>query len=190
MTRPSPPGSSTGSHDGRPGRRGDVRTSRGGVGLSLWLVAAPLAMLLLAAAFLLGSGELEGREAAYPRVLAVIVIALAAVSVVKDLGSGRVLFTTAPRDVAEDETDLEGSRGRGLAGRRVLAFFVVAVVSVWLMSWVGFFLPALLLVGVGVVVLGVRTPWKVAAYTVGLVAVAYVVFVEALQVPFPPVPWS
>lgn len=176
----------------RPAPTGPAATSRLGAGLALWLVAAPLVMLLLAVVFLLNSSELSGREAAYPRVLAVIVIALAAVSIVKDLTSGRLVFADAPSQTrpATAADDPEGQRGRGLAARRVVTFFAVAVVSVWLMSWVGFFLPALLLVGAGVYVLGVRTPWKVAAYTVGLVAAAYTVFVEALQVPFPPAPWS
>ena len=179
MTRPSPTSPSP--------------ASRAGVGLSVWLVAAPLFMLLLAAAFLLSSGELSGREATYPRVLALLVIVLAAVSIAKDLTSGRRVFAGTPAAPGDDDAtddDLEGRRGQGLAVRRVLAFFAIAVVSVWLMSWVGFFLPALLLVGAGVFVLGVRTPWKVAAYTIGLVTVAYLVFVEALQVPFPPPPWS
>jgi hypothetical protein len=180
----------------RPAPTGPSPASRTAPALSLWLVAAPLVMLLLAVAFLLSSGGLEGREAAYPRVLAVVVIALAAVSIVQDLTSGRQVFAAGPAqapasaldDAAED--DLEGRRGQGLAARRVVVFFVIAVVSVWLMSWVGFFLPAFLLVGAGVYVLGVRTPWKVAAYTGGLVAAAYAVFVEALQVPFPAAPWS
>lgn len=177
MTRPSP----TSPHP----------SSRTGVGVGLWLVATPLLILLLAVAFLLSSGELTGREANYPRVLAVVVIALAAVSILKDLASGRLVFAAAARgEHADAADDPEGLRGQGLAARRVAAFFVIAVASVWLMSWVGFFLPALLLVGAGVFVLGVRTPWKVAAYASGVVTAAYLVFVQALQVPFPPAPWS
>jgi Flp pilus assembly protein TadB len=177
------------------------RSSRSGPLLALWLVTAPLVMLLLAVAFLLSSGELTGREGTYPRVLAVVVIALAGVSVVKDLTSGRRTFAAArtssaaagagaPASDVDEEHDPEGQRGLGLAVRRVVGFFALALVCVWLMTWVGFFVAALLLVGAGVVVLGVRTPWKVAAYTAGVVGAAYVVFVEALQVPFPPAPWS
>lgn len=173
------------------------RSSRSGPVLALWLVTAPLVMLLLAVAFLLSSGELTGREGTYPRVLAVVVIALAGVSVVKDLTSGRRTFAAARTGTAgaaagerDEDHDPEGQRGLGLAVRRVVGFFGLALVCVWLMTWVGFFLSALLLVGAGVVVLGVRTPWKVAAYTAGVVGAAYVVFVEALQVPFPPAPWS
>ena len=73
---------------------------------------------------------------------------------------------------------------------RVLALAGVTVLSVYLMSWLGFFIPAALLVAGGIVVLGIRSPWRVAAYTAGIVVAAHLLFVEALRVPFPPAPWS
>lgn len=170
----------------------------GRLGRSLWLVATPLFMLLLAVLFLLSSGDLTGREAAYPQVLALLVIVLAVVSLAGDHREGMRQVTAAPpsrldHDAADDSAgpdDVEGRRGIGLAVGRVLAFLVVAVVAVILMSYLGFFLPSALLVGGGLLVLGVRSPWKVVAYTAGVVLVAYGLFVQLLQVPFPSAPWS
>lgn len=214
MTAPAPPPSSPGSGDARSGRAA-VSSSRAGrpsadgarpvsggrrVGRSLWLMAAPLFMLVLALLFLASSTELTGREALYPQVLAVLVAVLAVVSMRGDHREGTAqLEQAAPSsrrgDVAvdddlDDPDDVEGRRGIGLAAGRVLAFLLVAVVAVTLMSYLGFFLPSVLLVGGGLLVLGVRTPWKVVAYTAGVVLVAYGLFVELLQVPFPPAPWS
>lgn len=164
------------------------------------MAAAPLIMLLLALLFLLTSGELTGREAGYPRVLAVIVAVLSAVAVFRDIVGARdegVDSEPAAAHPGDDEMehhdaadDPEGRRGAGLAVPRVLGFLAVSVVAVVLMNYLGFFAPALLLLGGGLYVLGIRSPWKVAAYTALLVTASYLLFVEALQVPFPPAPWS
>lgn len=165
----------------------------------MWLAAAPLFMLLLALVFLLSSGELTGLEANYPRLLAVIVAVMAVASIIGDYREGRQALaaeTPPPHgnashdDDLEDPDGLEGRRGVGLAVPRLLGFLALALVSVFLMNYLGFFAPAFLLVGGGLLVLGVRTPWKVVLYTLGVIGVAYVLFVEALQVPFPPAPWS
>ena len=168
---------------------------RRGPGAVLWTAAAPLIALALALLFLASSGDITGREAAYPRLLAVLVSVLAVFSIVNDLREARAERATAAEsglDLHADAEDdgFEGRRGAGVHVRRVLLFIALTVLSVYLMNVVGFFLPAFLLLGGGLVVLGVRSPWRVVAYTVGLVGVAYLLFVQALQVPFPPAPWS
>lgn len=164
------------------------------------MAAAPLIMLLLALLFLLTSGELTGREAGYPRVLAVVVAAMSALAIVRDIVGARAGAEGEPATVhhpGDDEMehhdavdDPEGRHGAGLAVPRVLGFLGVSVVAVFLMNYLGFFTPALLLLGGGLFVLGIRSPWRVAAYTALLITASYLLFVEALQVPFPPAPWS
>ena len=202
--RQAPPGSGGSGARGGVGRPGDAgprgHESVGRrIATSLWLVAAPLTVLLVAVLFLLVSGGITGREGAYPRVLAGIVVVMALAAVLGDLRDGRRALApgsplpsaeTVPDDHVERDADLEGGRGRGLAVRRVLVFAAVAVLSVFLMSYLGFFLPGVLLLAGGLLALGVRTPWKVVAYTAGLLGAAYALFVEALKVPFPPAPWS
>jgi hypothetical protein len=163
------------------------------LGRSLWLMATPLLMLLLALLFLATSGNVTGREAGYPRVLAGLVGALALVSLVRDHSDGHRAADPEPHGADDDLADpdeLEGRRGAGVAVRRILAFLGVSGLAVVLMSYLGFFVPAFLLLAGGLVVLGVRTPWKVVVYSVGVVLTAYLLFVEALKVPFPPAPWS
>lgn len=163
------------------------------LGRSLWLVATPLLMLLLALVLLGSSGEITGREAAYPQALAGLVVVLALVSLVKDHQDGTRAAEPEPQgatDDLQDPDDLEGRRGVGVAFQRVLAFLVVVSLAVTLMSYLGFFVPAFLLLAGGLVVLGIRTPWKVVVYSGVVVLIAYLLFVEALKVPFPPAPWS
>lgn len=165
----------------------------------MWLVSAPVIALALAAMFLITSGDLEGIEGSYPRGLAVLVALLAVVSIWRDAAEARRdQATAAPAlagagsvgaDADMDDVGLEGRRGVGMAAGRVGAFVAVLVVTTWLMGLIGFFPAATLLVSGGLVVLGVRSPLKVIVYTVGVVAVAYLVFVEALGVPFP-APWN
>ncbi|WP_158657490.1 tripartite tricarboxylate transporter TctB family protein [Blastococcus saxobsidens] len=159
----------------------------------------------MAGGILAVSGEITGREGTYPRVLAGIIIVLALISMRSDYvmarrdehdGAGPMAVPGeehgAPAAPLHEEgaEDFEGSRGAGVAWKRVLALTAVTFLAIYLMSWLGFFIPATLLVGGGLIVLGVRTWWKVATYTGGLVVGAYLLFVEALGVPFPPAPWS
>jgi hypothetical protein len=170
----------------------------GKVALWVWLVIAPVIALALAALFLATSGDLHGLEATYPRGLAVLVALLAIVSIRRDAAEARrdrLISATAvdsdvePVDTDAGAVDLEGRRGVGMATGRTLAFVAVLVVTTWLMGTIGFFPAATLLILGGLVVLGVRSPLRVASYTVGVVAIAYLLFVEALGVRFPS-PWS
>lgn len=183
----------SGTQDSEPRRLG----AGGRAARSLWLVIAPLIALALALLFLLSSGDITGREAAYPRGLAVVVALLAIVSLWSDSVEARRdrarTDSVPPTRSVDDEPEdvgLEGRRGAGLAVGRVVAFVAVTSVGVYLMGPLGFFVAGTLLVGGGLVVLGVRSPWRVIAYTAGLITVAYFLFVEALRVPFPPAPWS
>jgi len=183
---------------GRPGPgRSSSGSRRGGAARSAWAVAVPLFALALAVLFLATSGDITGREGSYPRVLAGVVVVLALLSLVRDHADARRESAVAPTAGTEDEDDpdseaasFEGGRGVGVAVRRVLAFAGVSVLAVYLMSWLGFFIPAALLVAGGVLVLGIRSPWRVVVFTVALVGIAHLLFVEALKVPFPTAPWS
>jgi putative tricarboxylic transport membrane protein len=162
---------------------------------SLWLVSTPLIALAVAALFLAASGELHGLEAAYPRLLAVLIALLAVVSVWRDAVDARRTpadpsgAEVGPVDPDAEEVAPEGGRGVGMAAGRTVAFVAVLVLTSWLMGMIGFFPAATLLVLGGLVILGVRAPRTVLAYTVAVVGVAYLLFVEALGVPFP-APWS
>jgi hypothetical protein len=178
---------------------------RPGVGRSLWFVAMPLFALLVAVLILAMSGGITGREGTYPRALAVVVAVLALVSIRSDyltarretagqaapaLSAGEALDEHADPLHEEGGEDFENGRGAGVAGKRVVALGALTGLSIYLMTWLGFFIPSALLIGGALLILGVRTWWKVAAYTVGLVVTAHLLFVEALGVPFPPAPWS
>jgi hypothetical protein len=157
---------------------------------SLWLVSTPLIALAVAALFLAASGDLHGLEAAYPRGLAVLIALLAVVSVWRDAVAARPSGSAdGPADPDAEEVAPEGGRGVGMAAGRTVAFIAVLVLTSWLMGLIGFFPAATLLILGGLVILGVRAPRTVLAYTVAVVGVAYLLFVEALGVPFP-APWS
>lgn len=154
---------------------------------SIWLISAPLLALALAALFVAESRDITGLEGTYPRVLAAVVALLAAVSIGRDtVEARRERSATAARSA---DGPLEGRRGEGVAGGRLALFVAVLVVSIGLMGWIGFFPAATLLVLGGLLVLGVRSAVKVVAYTVGVVVVAHLLFVEALGVAFP-APWN
>jgi len=161
--------------------------------LSIWLVITPVITLALAALFLATSGDLQGLEATYPRALAGLVALLAVISIWRDSIEARRDRVSHP-SAGSVEADanaggLEGRRGVGMAAGRALAFAAVLVVTTWLMGVIGFLPAATLLILGGLVVLGVRSPLKVIGYTVGVIAVAHLLFVEALGVPFPS-PWN
>ena len=189
--------------DGRPGDlAADAHDSRVGPGLWVWRLSVPLLVLVIAVAMLIGSGSINGRDAFYPRVLAAVVTAFALYAVVRDVrgilverhattGSTTVSPTgPAPADGVDPDSGVEGRGGVGVAAVRVMAFCAVAAVSVWLLDWVGYYLASAVLLAGGVLVLGVRSPVKVVAYTAALIAVAYLLFGLVLGVPLPRPLWS
>jgi hypothetical protein len=158
---------------------------------SLRPAVTPVIALALAVLFLAASGELHGLEAAYPRALAIVVALLAVVSMGLDaVGAHRNPVAATPENGEPVDQDgrTPGSQERHPAGP-VLGLVAVLAVTTWLMGVIGFFPAAALLLLGSLVILGVRTPFKVVAYTAGVVAIAYLLFVEALGVPFPN-PWS
>ena len=189
--------------DGRPGDlAADAHVSRVGPGLWVWRLSVPLLVLVIAVAMLIGSGSINGRDAFYPRVLAAVVTAFALYAVVRDVRGilAERHATTGPTtasptgqpptgDVVPD-SGVEGRGGVGVAAVRVAAFCAVAAVSVWLLDWVGYYLASGVLLAGGVLLLGVRSPVKVVAYTAALLAVAYLLFGLVLGVPLPRPLWS
>jgi len=193
--------------DGRPGDlAADAHDSRVGPGLWVWRLSVPLLVLVIAVAMLIGSGSINGRDAFYPRVLAAVVTAFALYAVVRDVRgilaerhattgptTGPTTGSTtgqAPTGGVVPDSGVEGRGGVGVAAVRVAAFCAVAAVSVWLLDWVGYYLASAVLLAGGVLVLGVRSPVKVVAYTAALIAVAYLLFGLVLGVPLPRPLWS
>jgi len=189
--------------DGRPGDLvADAHDSRVGPGLWVWRLSVPLLVLVIAVAMLIGSGSINGRDAFYPRVLAAAVTVFALYAVVRDVRgilaerhatTGPTTVSTsgqAPTGDVVPDSGVEGRGGVGVAAVRVAAFCAVAAVSVWLLDWVGFYLASAVLLAGGVLVLGVRSPVKVVAYTGALIAVAYLLFGLVLGVPLPRPLWS
>jgi hypothetical protein len=180
--------------DGRPGDlAADAHDSRVGPAQWPWRLSVPLLVLVIAVAMLIGSDSINGRDAFYPRVLAAAVTAFALYAVVRDVrGILAESHATepAPTEDVVPESGVEGRGGVGVAAVRVVAFCAVAVVSVWLLDWVGYYLASAVLLAGGVVVLGVRSPVKVVAYTAALIAVAYLLFSLVLGVPLPRPLWS
>ena len=181
--------------DGRPGDlAADAHDSRVGPGQWPWRLSVPLLVLVIAVAMLIGSGSIDGRDAFYPRLLAAVVTAFALYAVVRDvrgiLAERHETTGTAPADGVVPDSGVEGRGGVGVAAVRVVAFCAVAAVSVWLLDWVGYYLASAILLAGGVLVLGVRSPVKVVAYTAALIGVAYLLFGLLLGVPLPRPLWS
>jgi tripartite tricarboxylate transporter TctB family protein len=149
--------------------------SRGAAGRTFSAVPAVLAFAI-AAVFLLRANTITGPEATYPVVLAIVVLALGAVNLVRDL---------LTRARAADE-DAEDAPLTSAATLRVVAFVVVLVAALLLLEPAGFF-PAMVVMTVGsLVCFGVRNPLVIAAATALIVGTAYLIFVRLLVVPFPP----
>jgi hypothetical protein len=185
--------------DGRPGDlAADAHDSRVGPAQWPWRLSVPLLVLVIAVAMLIGSGSINGRDAFYPRVLAAAVTAFALYAVVRDVrgilaerhATAGSATGPAPDDGVDPDSGVEGRGGVGVAAVRVVAFCAVAAVSVWLLDWVGYYLASAVLLAGGVLVLGVRSPVKVVAYTAALIAVAYLLFGLVLGVPLPRPLWS
>ena len=183
------------------GRGGDsgpeARVSRFGPGLWVWRLSVALLILVVAVGMLVGSSGIEGRDAFYPRVLAAVVTAFALYAIVREAQEflaerrGTTGSDTEPESIDNvPDAGVEGRGGVGVAARRVVAFCAVAVVSVWLIDWVGYYIASAVLLAGGVLVLGVRSPLKVAIYTGALIGVAYLLFGLLLGVPLPRPLWS
>lgn len=163
-----------------------------------WLISMPLLAFLAAGFFLIASAGIEGRDALYPRALAVLVAVFALYAAVRDikeiLGERQAVTdsstTSDGSDMGEPSPGVEGHRGERVAFGRVAAFSAVAVVSVWLMGWVGYYLASAVLLAGGIRVLGVRSPVKVVVYAVALIALAYLLFGYLLGVPLPRAIWG
>ena len=163
-----------------------------------WLISIPLLAFLAAGFFLIASSGIDGRDALYPRALAVLVAVFALYAAVRDireiLGERQAATdsstTSDAGEPAEPSPDVEGRRGEAVAFGRVAAFSAVTAVSVWLLGWVGYYLASAVLLAGGIWALGVRSPVKVVVYTVALIALAYLLFGYLLGVPLPRAIWS
>lgn len=118
------------------------------------------------------SVDLNPADRGYPRVLAVLLIVVGVYNLIADLrerGPG-------------DEPDPEYGR---LTVWRVVAFAALVAVSVWLVTPIGFYPAAALLVLGGLWILGVRNPLMLIGYPVALIGLGYVLFTIVIGVPLP-----
>ena len=153
-----------------------------------WVLVPSL--LVVMALLVLGQAPgIQGRDGIYPAALAVILLTIAAPSVVQDARAyvTRQRSIKAAAGTVESEADrgIEGEHGIGVhwakVGWMAVMLFVVAV----LMEPVGFMTMSAVLCAATLVLLGIRSPLRVAVFTVLFIAGAYGLFVLALKVPFP-----
>lgn len=165
-----------------------ARHAAGVLAAGQW-VLVPALFVALALLVLSQSPGIQGRDGLYPVALAVILLAIAAPSVVQDARAyrqkQRAVQAAAAAGETEPERGIEGEHGAGVHWVRVgwmtVMLFCVAV----LMAPVGFMAVSALLCAATLVLLGIRSPVRVGVFTVLFMAGAYGLFVVALKVPFP-----
>lgn len=165
-----------------------ARHAVGVLSASQW-VLVPALFVALALAVLSQAPGIEGRDGLYPAALAVILLAVAALSVVQDARGyqqrQRAVQAAAAAGAEESERGIEGEHGVGVYWVRVGWMTVMLVGVAVLMAPVGFMAVSALLCAATLVLLGIRSPVRVAVFTVLFIAGAYALFVVALKVPFP-----
>ena len=137
------------------------------------LVAAPgaLAVVVALAAWMM-SFDLHPDDTGYPRVLATVLLGFGVWNVVADLrGRG-----------TDNEVDEEYGK---LAAGRVISFGLLVAVAIWLVTPLGFYPAAAIVIVGGLVIMGVRKPLLLIGYPVVVLAVGYVLFSVLLGVPLP-----
>lgn len=148
-------------------------------------LAVPALGLAFAAVLLLSSGHLVGPAGWYARVLAAVLGVVALVGLVAEIIRFRRSLVAPSTTVAvEDaEPDSDAPARGGLLRVGILVASVIAMVL--LANPLGFWLAMIIPVVTALVLLGVRSWWKVLIATVLTVAGGYVLFTLLLQVRVP-----
>lgn len=139
----------------------------------LALVTTPggLAVLTGVLAWMM-SHDLNTEDRGYPRVLATLLLLLGIWNVIADV-----------RDRAlGDEPDPEYGR---LVAWRVVVFIVLVGLCIWLVTPIGFYPAAGLMIIGGLWILGVRKPVLLIGFPLVLVGLGYVLFTMLLGLPLP-----
>ena len=145
----------------------------GGAARGPLLVAAPGALAVVAAlAAWAMSFDLHPDDTGYPRVLAAVLLGLGVWNIVADLRERG----------GANEVDEEYGK---LAAGRVISFAVLVAVAIWLVTPLGFYPAAAIVIVGGLVIMGVRKPLLLIGYPAVVVALGYVLFSVLLGVPLP-----
>jgi putative tricarboxylic transport membrane protein len=139
----------------------------------LLLVASPglLGVVTAIAAWVM-SFDLHPDDTGYPRVLATILLGFGAWNIVADLRAR----------ATEGGADEEYGQ---LAAARVISFALLVAVAIWLVTPLGFYPSAAIVILGGMLIMGVRKPLLLIGYPVVLLALGYVLFSVLLKVPLP-----
>jgi putative tricarboxylic transport membrane protein len=136
------------------------------------LSAAPGALaVVVALATWAMSFDLHPDDTGYPRVLATLLLGFGAWNIVADL-----------RERHDSAVDSDYGT---LSSGRVISFTLLVAVSIWLVTPLGFYPSAAIVVVGGMAIMGVRRPLLLIGYPVVLLALAYVLFSLLLGVPLP-----
>jgi putative tricarboxylic transport membrane protein len=135
-------------------------------------VAPGLLAVLVALATWAMSFDLHPDDSGYPRVLATLLLGFGAWNIIADL-RGR-----------HDASEVESDYGT-LSSGRVISFALLVAVSIWLVTPVGFYPSAAIVIVGGMVIMGVRRPLLLIGYPVAVLALGYVLFSLLLRVPLP-----
>jgi putative tricarboxylic transport membrane protein len=145
----------------------------GSVAARILLVATPGGMAILTGVLAwMMSMDLNPADKGYPRVLATLLALIGIWNVITDL-----------RERADhDEPDAEYGR---LVAWRVVAFIVLVGLSVWLVTPIGFYPAAGVMILGGLWILGIRKPLVLIGFPLVLVGLGYVLFSILLGLPLP-----
>jgi putative tricarboxylic transport membrane protein len=160
MHSPADPVDTTEKHTGSAAARVILVATPGG----LAIVAGVLAWMM--------SVDLHPDDKGYPRALATLLLVVGAWNVIADLRErgGHV------------EPDPEYGR---LVAWRVVAFIALVAVSIWLVTPIGFYPAAALLIFGGLWIMGIRKPLILIGFPLALIALGYVLFSVLLGLPLP-----
>lgn len=150
-----------------------AETHRGSAMARLLLFATPggLAILTGVLALMMANG-LNPADRGYPRVLGALLALAGLWNVIADLRERSV----------DEEPDVEYGR---LVTWRVLAYIALIAVSIWLVTPIGFYPAAGLMLLGGLLIMGIRKPLMLIGFPVALIALGYVLFTVLLELPLP-----
>ena len=111
-------------------------------------------------------------DTGYPRVLATVLLVFGVWNIVADLRER----------AGANEVDEEYGK---LAAGRVISFALLVAVAIWLVTPLGFYPAAAIVVVGGMAIMGVRKPLLLIGYPAVVLALGYVLFSVLLGVPLP-----
>jgi putative tricarboxylic transport membrane protein len=160
MHSPADPATTAEHHTGSAAARNALVATPGGLAILTGVLAWMMSM------------DLNPADKGYPRALATLLALVGLWSVISDL-----------RDrSAHNEPDPEYGR---LVVWRVVAFIALVAASIWLVTPIGFYPAAGLMIIGGLWIMGVRKPLVLIGFPLCLVGLGYVLFSVVLGLPLP-----